>query len=1749
MKRLRTTLTLCAAVIAVNFTAGTVSSATPPGTNLTGTIDLSPGPDVYTPPVFSLNHNTHKLYTIGAPGYDIYAMKVVDINASRVVTGIDFGTYSLIGNPPSNYPFQPVGVAVDESTVAAGNKVYVVGRIGTSQVVLRTVDGVTDTNLTDQSSDVVLPIFSTPGTISGSNMVVNPVTHKVYVSDSNGNLVVVDGPGRTVLKTIAPAPNAQVYAVNTAGNKVFVFGDKGGTIIDGVSDALTNFSTTFFPFDAVADSAGGRIYCVGQDRNNGAPGIYVLDANSGATLASNTIDVPLNANAITVDAATSTVYVGTPSSGGGTTGFVTAFAASSLTVKKTINTGAAKLGFDSANGGRLAVLDYGLNSGSSNGTLSNMVGILNPIDGTLAKLTVGYSPHGLAVNPKSGLLYVADQRAPELTILDLNSHKVLTRAAVNPATDDGGVQPREVAVSVGLNRVYLPRVRNAIAVPESDLDVLDGTTGSLIQSITLNTDNNFVSIGHVAIDETRARVYITGRTSTPSQTSLLFVVDANTNGLVSTITVPDLADADVAVNPVTGRVYLSNSSPSGKVVIVNGITGAVVTDVDAGAIPGPMAVNTKTNKVYVGRVGQGDPSAVDLVTVIDGAQDKVESSFSNTTNGNVTSLVIDETSNTLFIGDDGNGHTANGHVTAYNLANNALLGQFDVGHFPHGMVFDQASRQLFAAEDADGTITAFQDGASTLLPPPHGGLSATIFTVNGSDSPTVNVTDTALRFAAQQTGTPAGLNVRVQATTTPNDEPSWTDLANGRSGRMTLDVARNQFVLNSTDYPLQNGVYFRAVSRASAYPDSISNGVGPFNLVSGKSHLGPTKVSITANSTVADLYFRATELTIQNGVALRIQSTTTPADEASWTDLNNGNAGHMQQSTNPLYPNQFLLLVNKYPAGQGLYFRAVASLSGFVDSISNACGAFNLVTDTPPAVTIQPPAGLPGSGDGHDIDHPVIVSAGNLHIGASAQTDRSITRLDLLLDGLTLIGLRDGSRSIDYTTGVIGIGDHVLEALAVDDLGATARAATGATYLRVIPATSAFDAERAGADGPIALAATGKTFTAVQGDGFWDNASMWKDQNGNNGVPGPDDFAIIGSGATVAFSGDNLTVRSISLNGGKLLGAAGASALTVLETLTITAGTVEGAINIIIKEGARFDMFNASDIQFTANTQGAGGLYNHGICNVHGAGGIRGLDVYSNTGTLNWQTPISGPLNAAVDPAAGIRMIDANSPSNSGLITGNVASLLTSDGASLITSDGAGVVSNDGGSLVSHDGGGLIGDDGSGLLSEGGLGLLSERGNGMIGQDGAGFISDNGAASPSRIISTSVKAASASSGFVQTGGETDLTHVLILGPAAINGGSLTGSGIIAGDVTNNSFISPGHSVGGISILGNYTQGAQGTLVVENGGAAPNQYDRLQVVGTANLGGKLDIRDINGYTPDIADTFSPLGFRSITGAFSSVSSNAQVTMTANGLLASVNPNLPSPKAGQPLNIATRMSVQTGDNVLIAGFIVTGPSGSTKKVLIRGMGPSLAQFGVPGTLSDPFLELHEPDGSVVSNDNWQQGDTSQIPNGFAPSDPRESVIVATLAPGNYSAVLKGAHGETGVGLAEVYDLDSASAAQLANISTRGFVNTGDNVMIGGFIVGGTEPTKILVRAIGPSLASFVPGALSATTLELHDANGAVISNEGWRNTQEADIIATTIPPSNDNEAAILATLVPGNYTAVVRGRNNTTGIGLVEAYNLQ
>lgn len=258
--------------------------------------------------------------------------------------------------------------------------------------------------------------------------------------------------------------------------------------------------------------------------------------------------------------------------------------------------------------------------------------------------------------------------------------------------------------------------------------------------------------------------------------------------------------------------------------------------------------------------------------------------------------------------------------------------------------------------------------------------------------------------------------------------------------------------------------------------------------------------------------------------------------------------------------------------------------------------------------------------------------------------------------------------------------------------------------------------------------------------------------------------------------------------------------------------------------------------------------------------------------------------------------------------------------------------------------------------------------------------------------------------------------------------------------------------------------------------------------------------------------------------------------------------PSPALG---NISTRLRVGAGDDALIGGFIITGDA--PKQVLIRAIGPSLGAAGVQGALSDPVLDLNDANGTIASNDNWQQGDTSRIPNGFAPADERESVIVATLSPGSYTAIVRGAGAGTGVGLIEAYDLSQGGGSKLANISTRGPVESGDEVLIGGFIAAGAPigSAKVVVRGIGPSLsAAGVNGALEDPTLELFDGNGTSIAgNDNWRDTQASELQAIGIPPSDDREPAIVASLAPGSYTAVVRGRDGMTGIGLVEVYNVQ
>jgi len=328
-------------------------------------------------------------------------------------------------------------------------------------------------------------------------------------------------------------------------------------------------------------------------------------------------------------------------------------------------------------------------------------------------------------------------------------------------------------------------------------------------------------------------------------------------------------------------------------------------------------------------------------------------------------------------------------------------------------------------------------------------------------------------------------------------------------------------------------------------------------------------------------------------------------------------------------------------------------------------------------------------------------------------------------------------------------------------------------------------------------------------------------------------------------------------------------------------------------------------------------------------------------------------------------------------------------------------------------------------------------------------------------------------------------------------------------------------------------------------------------GTNPAGGgmRVDTISVNAVTRDCC-TGLPTPTPTAT-ATASPTATATATPTATATAsptatASATPTATPAGPSQTVNLSTRMFVQTGDNVGIGGFIITGTA--PKHVIVRAIGPSLARMFVPNVLADPVLELHGPGAFVtVTNDNWRDTQETEIEaTGLPPTDDAESAIDATLVPGEYTAVVRGKNNTSGVALVEVYDLDLAALSKLGNISTRAFVSTGSNIVIAGFSLGNNGgDDQVVVRGLGPSLSGFGLSSLLANpALELRDSNGVLlISDDDWQDNpaQEAEISAAGLAPSDPLEAAIAATLPPGLYTALLTGLNNTTGLGIVEVYD--
>ena len=647
---------------------------------------------------------------------------------------------------------------------------------------------------------------------------------------------------------------------------------------------------------------------------------------------------------------------------------------------------------------------------------------------------------------------------------------------------------------------------------------------------------------------------------------------------------------------------------------------------------------------------------------------------------------------------------------------------------------------------------------------------------------------------------------------------------------------------------------------------------------------------------------------------------------------------------------------------------------------------------------------------------------------------------------------------------------------------------------------------------------------------------------------------------------DKLTVRR-DTGGDYSVFKASASGTVTFFGLTISNGNRSGGG--IFKYGSGTVNVTNCTVSGNSATNGGGGLYTDGTLNITNSMIVGnstssfGGGIFKTIGTLTiTNSTISG--NTALNAGGGILVVQALVVITNSTISGNSANKEGGGIASgyLTTTH----ISN---STISGnrapDGGGIyIAPDSTATITNSTI-------SGHDSLRGGGIFNDGGVSVTNSTISGNE---AGSGGAIHNTSEGNVTNSTISGNNCLD----EGGGILNRDTgtmnVKSSIIALNTNANfslGEDILGSFI--SQGfNLIGKNNGAetsfpAGNPNANNDRVGTSAspFDPKLDpngLQNNGGPTPTIAllpgsPAIDKGTSRGLTGLLTEDQRGTDFPRTVD------DPTKPNGNGGDGTdigafevqttapsvlaNISTRLRVETGDNVLIGGFIVTGTQ--PKKIIVRGIGPSLAQF-FADPLADPVLELYQGNTLIATNGNWKRSQAEVEATGLAPSNELESAIVQVIPPGNYTAIVRGVDNGTGIGVVEAYDLDLTVDSQLANISTRGLVQTGDNVLIAGTIVVGSPSRKVIVRAIGPSLP--LAGKLADPTLELRDSNGNILqANDNWQESPNKQaIIDSGVPPTHDLESAIVATL-PGNgasYTAIVRGVNATTGIAVVEVYAL-
>jgi YVTN family beta-propeller protein len=1434
-------------------------------------------------------------------------------------------------------------------------------------------------------------------------LAVNPVTNQIYVLEAGtAGVEVIDGAleGPSTPFTGFTSPTA--IAVNPATGLVYVVDGNGAmTVISGANNTIVNitFAGTN-PVGLTIDSVRNQVYVV----NPGDGTVAAIDG--AADTAARTLFTGASSNLITVNPLTSRVYAASTANSTLTTIDGRAYTTSTFPLASAVATAVNPIT-------RRAYIAIGGNPGA-------LSVISEPDDSVVTTVTVGAGPNHIAVDPALNRVYTSNSTDGTVSVLDAGLNTVIATVTV-------AANPGAIVVNPLTSKVY-------VAHPLSgQVSVIDGTNlaGTPVVVTVAGTP---VAL---ALDMVANKIYLGDGTGNAH----LQVIDGATNGLSSLLgPFPDIPKNDVAVNPVTGRIYAA-STGAGVVQEYDASAGNAINNY---SVPNPMsvAVNTVTNRVY----SAGGSS----LWVIDPTITSVTSVALPQTDF----VAVDEYADRIIVSGDGGMFVVDGETGQLTLPAAGSTGATSPG-LPAvdpstGKAYmPTADPAALVLKEATPVTLAFHGIGGVSVPGPVGS-STTLGVTTCCDytpaNPAVITTNAALDdlymgnttsagsnlFSVPLTGITPGLHF---VTLFPVDTMTGSSIntQSGSSGGTSVMIGRPMIFPLLTTNPLQVTTGALAVgTEAVAYAQVITatGGTGGYTFSYDGGTL-PLGFSITSS-----------------GI---IHGTPGPMGTYNFTVAVVDSSGN--RATAPL----------SLTIGPGTPVLSITSSVDFGSAVIN--------------VFVDQDITLTNTGWGQILWENATISGTNAG-------DFAVLLAQVTCDGLT----HGQSCVIPVRFAAGGLGSRSATADIQTDYAPMQHTLVPLMGIGLPPTFTLTTAVDGNGTGSIASDPVGIACPVTCSHDFATNSSVTLFAD-NDGLSTFDHWtgcdSVTGNQCTVTMSGSR---------------SATATFTALVQYSAIIEGFQEVPYVNTTAHGSAAVIFNPVTNDLTVQ-----------------------WDLVNLTGTFTGVT-VNGPAARGAN-AAVIGTLSTSSISGNNHIPLTPSQVTALQAGQLYIN--ATTTDNPNGQIR-----GQIDGLGSAVFWPVNVIRLGTGNGTVIGTTEAGGV----------IVCGSVCAAGVPDGKVIT-----FTNVPTSGSIFAGwGGACSGTG--ACQVTMNA-----------------TQTVQATFNLSAGPTTTLAASATTIALGGNLTLTATLSGASG-TPTgsviFQDGVAPLATVPVDGTGHAVYSTTGLGLGLHGLSvkylgdstygavtsAPVGVNVVTPDALPRLGaISTRMQVLTGDNVLIGGFIVGGST--PKTVVVRARGPSLASAGISNFLANPLLQLVFGDGTVLTNDDWQSaGNAADIQaSGFAPADAHESAILVTLQPGPYTAIVSGSGGGTGVGLVEVFEVDHPENP-MAGISTRGFVSTGDGVMIGGIIIQGDAPQTVIVRARGPSLASQgVANPLANPLLQLVASDGTVLANDDWQSAgNAAQIQSSGFAPADPRESAILVTLNPGAYTAIVSGVGGATGVGLVEVF---